>query len=150
MGEYSYAEGKPGSGVLQVGVNGVAPQTAQKLGLTIEQAQQALDNFREANELGDNTPLPVIITDSGEMYAPLGSKHFGNLLDYVPAETMTSPTVVGNASTQNQSPVGDIPSGPESGGTFGSGPYSRALGRGFLEVSESYPSSAAVKQLQFS
>jgi len=67
MGEYGYAEGKPGSGVLQVGVNGVAPQTAQKLGLTIEQAQQALDNFREANELGDNTPLPVIITDSGEM-----------------------------------------------------------------------------------
>jgi hypothetical protein len=84
MGEYGYVEGQPGSGVLQVGVNGVAPATAQKLGLTLEQAQQALANFREANELGDNTPLPVIITDDGEMLAPLGSENFGNLRDYVP------------------------------------------------------------------
>ena len=51
------------------------------------------------------------------MFAPLGSKHLGNLLDYVPAETTTPPALVGNASTQNQSPVGDIPSGPETTAT---------------------------------
>jgi hypothetical protein len=49
------------------------------------------------------------------MYAPGGSAYFGKLQDFVPAETTTSPTLVGNASTQNQSPVGDIPSGPGSG-----------------------------------
>jgi filamentous hemagglutinin len=66
-----------------------------------------------------------------------------------------------DALAEMESTIGDLPKGyqggpgaqwigedlsvaPESEGTFGSGPYSTALGRGFLEVSDRYPSSAAV------
>jgi hypothetical protein len=101
-----------------VGVNGVAPATAQKLGLTLEQAQQALANFRDAAGLGDHPSLPVIIADTGDIIAPGGSAYFGKLRDFVSAET-TPLTGTGTSTISPASGYGA--QGPESGtATIGS------------------------------
>jgi filamentous hemagglutinin family protein len=129
MIEEGYLPGDPGSGELQIGINKAAPATAQALGVRLSDAQQALDNLRAVNNLGDVSQVPYVVMSDGEVYGPGGNGYLGNLKDYLPApqEVVSADIAVDPSGNQLALTVGNE---PQSGAVVVTGDGSSVWGLG--------------------